>query len=77
MSTTDRIEARLIIKGNSIQAIKAAEDHRLPLVIERGTHRETVGVTYATAAQLNRWFLEDTNPPPFPTGSLLLWTPID
>lgn len=73
MSTTDRIEARLVIKGDCAEAIKAVESRRLPFVMERETDRETVGVTFATVEQLNRWFCESTDTP-YPTGSLLLWT---
>lgn len=69
---------RLIIKGDKFQAARAAADRGFPFVFENETDApiNTIGVTpIDDVDRLNKWICEDKTVP-FPTGSLLLWTPL-
>lgn len=68
----------LVIKGDRFQAAKAAANRGVAMVFLRELKDtlspQTVGATDASVETLNRWLCEPEGPPPFPVGSLLIWS---
>jgi hypothetical protein len=71
---------RLLIKGNRLDAKRAAAARNVPFVFVRETHGTTVGRTpieYRTT--IERWFCEPPQQAPHPPGTLLhfVWEGLD
>ena len=65
----------LVVKGNSRQAVKAAEAHGLNMSNRRKLRNETTGRTATSnASKVARWFSADAGrSAPYPAGSLLYY----
>lgn len=67
----------LIVKGNTEQALRAADAAGVPALAAANVGRETVlhaPETTETRAAVAAWFHALPHNPPFPVGSLLSWS---
>ena len=67
----------LIIKGTPQQAVAAAKKHGATIHHAARTvgHNEVVAIAEAVETDLQKWFWEGPSVAPFPSGSLLLYSP--
>ena len=71
----DATHVSIVVKGNEMDARRAAADHAIPFTFVRETtHGETVGLVPARfIGRVRAWFNE-TSISQLPKGSMLIWS---